>query len=228
MKILGFRAKIKRAEYKSAENKRSTSEDDKLVYYVQALIAEVKRGRSHYESRHNITLYMTKEQFDGKALSVGDIIEVSDGVNFAPSLFNFNLYDPEKIKGFAAKSIKTDTNGRPYVPQKVFAYHIVAPIGTWGIDTKFSEMYYWQFGSLKIPMDDGETADECEAQFKNETQYAFYLDENEYDKVKEYDGDYVLNGYKRSTLTIKQPFHIAFERNESIGKWKVTLTKIEV
>lgn len=224
MRIYGFKAKVKAVDYKTID-KRGSAEGD--LFIAQALIAEVKRGRSHYETRHNISLYLTEEEFNNQVVSVGDIIEISDGVKFLPTTVNFNVYDQEKLKGISAAKIKTDTNGRPYMPQKAFAYHISAPIGTWLINAKFNEIFYWQFGSIKVPMNDGTTAEECEEEFRNMTEYAFYLDADEYEKVKQYEGTYIINGYKCQTLALKQPFDIKFEKVDNIDKWKVTMTKIE-
>lgn len=228
MKIYGFKAKIKRIEYKKTENKRRVDEnDDDEIYYAQALIAEIQRGKSRFETRHNISLYLTREQYEDKILDAGDIIRIEDGVRFSPTLINFNTYDAEKLKNVPAKQLKTDVAGRAYLPQKAFAYHIVAPCDSWSLVTKFTDIFYWQFGPLKIPMNDGETAEECEQEFRDTTEYAFYLSDEEYEKVKEYEGAYIINGYKCKTLTIKQPFNIKFERVENIDKWKVTMTKLE-
>lgn len=224
MKIYGFKAKIKKVEYKEIESKSDFAEN---TYLAQCLIAEIKQGRSHYEARHNVGFYLTKEEYENKILDVGDIVELSDGIKWVSSLINFNVYDEEKLKEFPSKMIKTDQRGKPYVPQKAFAYYIKAPIGKWKIDTKFTEIFYWSFGKIKVPMDDGTTPEECEAEFLNQTQYEFYLDNKEYESVKDFEGNFIINGYKRKNLVARQPFNVKFERVESIDRWKTTLTKLE-
>lgn len=227
MKICGFNAKIKTLEYKEIEPNPHAKNKD-LKYVAQCQIIEIKRGRNIRKTMHNAGLFLTKEQFDAKILDIGDVVEICDGVNFACNQIMFNVYDAEKIKAFPASRVKTDKNGTPYVPQRAFAYTVRAAEGQWHLKAKFTELYYWQFGKIKIPMNDGITEKECEDEFRNQTSYEFYLTKDEYEKVKEFNGDFVVNGYKRGALAIKQPFRIEFEEHKDIERWKVTMTKIEV
>ena len=226
MKVKEFKARIKTIEYKEFDAKSNRSEGDK-VYAAQCVICETHQGKQNYEIRHNCSFYMTKEDYENKTLEVGDIVKIDEGVTFMPTLVSFNIYDEKKLKEIPANKIRTDDKGRAYCPNKAFAYRLCAKPGKWHIDKKASEMYYWQLGRLKIYMsgDENQTAEE---EMLNEPSYAFYIDVDEYERVKDFDGkdDVVMNGHKFNAIIKKQPVKVTLTEKPNIGKWVCLIEKL--
>lgn len=221
MRIKEFKARIKNIEYKEFDAKSSFAKEPKN-YTAQCLICENHQGRQKHEIRHNITFYMSKEDFEKQTLEVGDIVLVRDGVQFLPSLASWNTYDPKKLEKIPANKIRTDEKGRPYSPQKGYCYKLSAKINQWQIDRKNTELYYWQLGRLKIFMAN-------EEEMFDEQTYAFYLEQKEYEKVKEVieKENQTMNGYKYNSLVKKQPIKLTLEEKIDIGKWKCVIDKLE-
>lgn len=227
MKVKEFKARIKTIEYKEFDARGNRVKDDK-VYMAQCVICETHQGRQSYEIRHNCSFYMPKEDYDNQILEVGDIVQIDEGVTFMPTLVNFNVYDEKKLKEMPANKIRTDEKGRPYCPNKAFAYRLCAKLGKWHIDRKASEMYYWQLGRLKIYMS-GDENQTGEQEMLNEPSYAFYIDANEYEKVKDFAGkdDVVMNGYKYNSIIKKQPVKVTLTEKPNIAKWVCSIEKLD-
>ena len=227
MKVKEFKARIKTIEYKEFDATSNRAKDDK-VYMAQCVICETHKGRQNYEIRHNCSFYMPKEDYDNQILEVGDIVQIDEGVTFMPTLVSFNVYDEKKLKEMPANKIRTDEKGRPYCPNKAFAYRLCAKLGKWHIDRKASEMYYWQLGRLKIYMS-GDENQTGEQEMLNEPSYAFYIDAKEYEKVKDFAGkdDVVMNGYKYNSIIKKQPVKVTLTEKPNIAKWVCSIEKLD-
>lgn len=220
MKIKEFKARIKKIQYKQYDSNSAYSKDA-VCYTAQCLICELHTGNQKFEIRHNCTFYMSEEDYNNQTLEVGDIVKLKENVNFVPNVINYNIYDSEKLKDIPANKIDTDKNGRPFCNSKAFAYKLVAKVGQWEIERKNNEMFYWQIGRLKVFMENKE-------EMLNETAYAFYLDEKEFNKIKEFAGQEItMSGYKFNTRIKKQPALITITPVEEIGKWKCLIQKLE-
>ena len=223
MKIYGFKARLHHVEYMSGKGR-----GDEDIYYIRGSVEEITRGRKYKKTYHNVTLYLTKEQFDAKDFRKGDIIEISDSAKLSQKMFQLNSYKTSFVKNRPVSALKTDDKGRTYAESSVYTYTVSCKIGEWSLYKHFTDIFYWQFGRLKVPMDGGETPAECEAEFRNQIKYEFYLNNEEYKKVEGLVGNYFIHGYKDRQSVAKQAFNIQMTYLEDIERWKVTMTKLEV
>lgn len=180
-KILSFKADVSNVKYSSFENKNpQTKETDPMIYVCNAQIKEVGQGLSKSFRNHQAQIFLSKEDFDNKIIEKGDRILIKDNATWYPmGKVDYITYDPKKIEKHDKSELQIDSKGRTYAKTTIFPYVIRVKKDQFKIDCKWFDKDYCTVVSsrIKLPLED-------QKQFEKETELAFYLEKEEFERLE--------------------------------------------
>jgi len=187
-KILGFKADIINVKYVKYENKNEKIKAvDPLIYVCNAQIKEIGQGLANASRYHQVQIYLTEEDFNNRALEKGDRIQILDGATWVPvGKTDYITYAPAKIATYDKSQLKVDDKGRTYAKTTIYPYTIRVKADQFKILYKWYDKNYCTIteSRIKLPL-------ESFFQFKKDKEIAFFLDEDEYNKLLPYNGEIV-------------------------------------
>lgn len=221
-KILGFKADVISMTYQQFETKQQKQDEDPIIYVCRANVKETGQGMSKAKWYHNISLYLSKDEFDDKIIEVGDRLEISDRAKWRPlKKVEIRTYNPEKLKKSDKSKLKVDEKGRTYASNPVFPYEIKAKIGDWKIDSKMGDRDFCIIAgtTLKLPITEKETYEA--------TAIDYFLDENENDAIASYNGQNVtIKFYKGNVKQGEKTMHVTIKFDTDADAYYLLLEQV--
>lgn len=222
MKIEPFVCTIEKLQYKSFENKSKFSEDP-IAYVCNATVSEVGRGMTKHKTYHNVTFYLTEEQYNAQIIEKKDRMNILEGAKWQSSKLDYMSFNPETIKKADPSKLQVNEKGQTYYKESVYAYKVVCKQGTWDIKTKYYDQNYCTiFNSrLKLPLEDKE-------QFKTQEKLEFFLDQKEMELVRNLDAQTVrVVAYSNNNKFAEKNMLVDIDINKENGTYYLAITGVD-
>lgn len=225
-KILGFKADVISLNYQQFENKQTTvgtQPDEPTIYICRANVKETGQGLARAKWYHNVSLFLTKEEFDNQIVEVGDRLDISERAKWHPlKKTEIRTYNVEKLKNANKSKFKVDENGRTYALNYIYPYEVKAKIGDWKIDSKMGDRDYCLIDgtTLKLPITE-------KSSYSSDT-IDYFLDENEKNAIASYIGqNATVKFYKSKVKSGEKTMRIAVNFDESANAYYLLMEKVE-